>query len=162
MKNKQKWVISVTVITTLMVTTLTMVNFAAQDITTSQTEKSIVADILGGNINVEVVKKNINLYQNLSEVQKVAIKEKMAKMSQERQKAIKSVEKQIKEYRLQKLNSQQANNLDTQITRLQALQQYALKGNAPQTAKRFERLITLYENREVHRSLLGDNSLKVE
>ena len=161
MQNMKKQFIAIMIISTLFLAILALTGFASQETSISKTDKSQSNATQGKEINVEVTKKGINLYMNLSEDKKVAIKEKMIKQSQERQKAIKAVEKQIKEYRLQKSKLQQAKSDEAQIGRLQALQQIALKENAPQTAKRFERLINLYENRQFHRSFI-ENNLKVE
>ena len=154
-------VISIIAASTLILAAWAAAGLASQNTITSQADKLSVANTQGRVINADTMKKSINLYQGLSEDRKAAIKDKMIKMSLERQKAIKTVEKQIREYRLRKLKVQQAKNLKAQIKRLEALEEFAIKENAPETAKRFERLISLYENRQVYKSL-QDNSLKVE
>jgi hypothetical protein len=161
MQNMKKQFISIIIIFSLFLATWALSGFVSQGVSGSQADKSLGTVTQGKEINAEVMKKGINLYMNLSEDKKVAIKEKMVKLSHERQKAITAVEKQIKEYRLQKSKLQQTKSDEAQIGRLQALQQFALKENAPQTAKRFERLINLYENRQFHRSLI-ENNFKVE
>ncbi len=153
MMNMKKYFLSIIVVLTLIYTAWTTVIASSQDAANPGTDKLSVASTGGLKITAEVMKKGINLYQTLSEDKKAAIKEKMIKMSQERQKAIESVEKQIKEYKLGvKTKQPQKQSQEDRISRLQALQKFALKENAPETAKRFEKLIGLYENLYGNRS----------
>ncbi len=160
MINMKKHILSMIVIT-LLIAAWALTGSASQEVSASKTDKSLNTKTQGKEINAEVMKKAINLYRNLSEDKQIAIKEKMAKMSQDRQKAIEAVQKQIKEYRLQKLKNQQTNSSEEQINRLQVLKEFALQENAPQIAQKFERLIGLYEHRQFYKSLI-DNRLKIE
>ena len=114
----------------------------------------------GITINQETVKNSVDLYKKLSDDKKTVIKERMAALSQTRQKNIDRVEKQIKEYKLQK-HLQKARNQITQINQLQAIQKIALKENATETAKSLEILISWYQNKKKLKSL-EDRNLNIE
>ncbi|MEJ2648645.1 MAG: hypothetical protein P8016_09590 [Sedimentisphaerales bacterium] len=161
MKNLKDRVVSVVVISALFLATYVTAGFASNDVAKWQPGMLFVASSQGREINAEFVKKSISLYQSLSEDRKVAIKEKMIKMSQDRQRDIETVALKIKQYRLEKTKEKLVSSREARINRLQALQQFALKENAPLTAKRFERIISLYEDIQSHKSL-EDKSLKVE
>ncbi len=122
--------------------------------------RSVLSNTQKFEMNKNTIKNNIELYQNLSEEQKTALKDRMAKLSQKRQNNIKEVEKQIEEYKL-KQQLQKANTQVTQIDQLQAIQKIALKENATETAKSLEILISCFQNKQKIRTL-DDNKLKVE
>jgi gas vesicle protein len=154
-------IVSTIVISTLVLAACVMAGFASNGAVKYQSDALFVASAQGREINAEFIKKSISLYQSLSEDKKAAIREKMTRMSQDRQKNIEVVSRQIKQYRLQQSKQKQTTSRETRISRLQALQQFALKENAPQIAKRFERIISLYEDIQSPKSL-EDNDLKVE
>lgn len=131
-----------------------------ENVNSNDQSKSVVSNTQKFEMNKNAIKNNIQLYQNLSEDKKAAIKDRMAKLSQKRQNNIKEVEKQIEEYKL-KQQLQKANSQETQIDQLQAIQKIALKENATETAKSLEILISCYQNKQKIR-LIDDNKVKVE
>lgn len=156
--NIKKEYIIVTVLTSILISiSLATAGMQSGNTNVQQKTKLYVAGHQGKSINPEAVKNSINLYKNLSEDKKIAIKEKMAKMNQERQKNIEAVEKQIKELRLQgKL--QTSKSQEENVSQLQAIQKLALKENAIETAKKLEVLISKLENIPVAVSV-EENSL---
>ena len=161
MKNSNVKFISILVIVYLVSAAWVIAGTLSENSEISQSSKYFVDSATGRQINKEVLQKIINQYQNLSEDQKTALKEKMAKMTAERQKAIEAVSKQIREYRLQKVKLQNATSQQQRLNQLQALQLLALKGNAPETAKKIAQLISKYENTEENKSF-KDNSINVQ
>lgn len=145
-------IILIIIISTL-VFTFGTAGFAVQGSITSQPGKNIISSVQSFEINAEIMKKNTSLYQNLSEEQKAAIKEKMTKMSQQRQKEIAAIAKQIEEYKQLKIKPKQTKSQESRISQLKVLQQYALKQNAPDTAKKLEKIIGLYKNLQLQSSL---------
>jgi hypothetical protein len=131
-----------------------------ENVNSNKENKSVVSNTQKFEMNKNAIKNNMKLYQNLSEDKKVAIKDRMTKLSQKRQNNIKEVEKQIKEYKF-KQQLQKANSQVPQIDQLQAIQKIALKENATETAKSLEILISCYQNKQKIR-LADDNRLKVE
>ncbi|MBN1972404.1 MAG: hypothetical protein JW787_02100 [Sedimentisphaerales bacterium] len=161
MKNMKYQVISILVISIVVSAAWALSRAEAENAAITQTNKLFVTSEQGQEINVQAMKKSLNLYQNLSEDKKAAIKEKMAQLKQERQKDIERVEKQIKEYRLQIIKKQNTTSQEARISQLQALKQLALKENAPETAKKIDNLISKYENNKASESL-GNDSLQVQ
>lgn len=157
MKNVKDKVISIIIISTLFLTAWVTAGFASNHEVKSQSDTLFVTISQAREINPDFVKKSIRLYQNLSEDKKAVIQEKMSKMSQERQKAIEAIGQQIKEYKLKNMKQKQITSHEERINRLQALQQFALKENAPQIAKRFEKIISLYEDIKARKSFIGKN-----
>lgn len=157
MKNMKDQVISIIIIISLVSTIFAATAANSGNTATAQTDKLFITNTQGRAINPGVLQKSINLYQNLSEDKKVEIKTKMVKMTQERQKAIDAIEKQIKEFRLQR-KLQKSKNQDAQISQLQAIKQLALKENATETVKSLESLINKY----VNNNSIDDNNIKVE
>ncbi len=151
MKSFSGIVVSILIITVLISTAWAVVN---------DKSNSAVSNAQKFEMNKEAIKNNISTYQNLPADKKAAIKDRMAKLSQQRQNNIKEVEKQIQEYKLQQ-QLQKDKNQVPQISQLQAIQKIALKENATETAKSLDILISWYQNKQKIRTL-DDNKLKVE
>lgn len=160
MKSVKGHFLSLLIIIVLISVAWAVTNATTEDENLTKTNKPFVPKTHLTKFDKETIKNSINLYQNLSEDKKVAIKNKMAQLSQKRQQNIKEVEKQIQEYKLQK-QLQNTNSQVTQIDQLQAIQKIALKENATETAKSLEILISWYQNKQKIRAL-DDNKLKVE
>lgn len=145
--NIKKGYIIVTVITSIILisVSLTTSGIQAGNTKVQQQPKLFVPGQLGLSINSEAVKNSVNLYKNLSEDKKIAIKEKMVKKSQDRQKSIEAVGKQIKEIKLQG-KMQKSKTQEEKVSQLQAIQKLALEENAVETAKKLEVFINKIEN----------------
>ena len=161
MKNITFQIITITIITLLISAGRLVAGQTSQKTAKSNESKYFIDSTTGREINPEVIQKSINLYKNLSESQKTAIKEKMAKLAVERQKAIDIVSKQIREYRIQQTKQQNAASQQQKINQLQALQQLAIKENATATAKKLASLIDKFENIKENKSF-DDNITNIE
>ncbi len=156
MNIKKEYIIIAIITATLISISLVTSGMQSENTKVQKQAALFVAGQQGITINPEAIKNSISLYKNLSEDKKIAIKEKMAQKSQQRQKNIEAVEKQIKELRMQgKL--QKPKNKEEQVSRLQEIQQLALRENATETAKSLASLINMYENNSQN-----DNNFEVE
>jgi len=161
MKSFRDHIISLSVIFILISLGWKLANAATSNEAALKTEKLSVSKTQSMKINEDIIKNSINAFQNLSEDKKVALKERMAQLSQKRQQDIKEVEKLINEYKLQKQLQYITEAQETQINQLQAIQKIALKENATETAKSLEIFISWYENKQKIKTLENDR-IKVE
>jgi hypothetical protein len=161
MKKIKVQIISIAVISILVSLVLTISGSASESTAKIQVSKFFIDKDNGREINPELIQQSINLYQNLSDSQKAAVKDKLAKMAEERKKAIEVVSKQIREYRVQQVKQQNVISQQQRINQLQALEQLALEENATETAKKIANLINRYENNKQNESI-EDNSLNVQ
>jgi hypothetical protein len=161
MKKIKVQIISIAVISLLVSLALTISGSASENTAKNQVSKFFIDKDNGREINPEIIQQSINLYKNLSDSKKTAVKDKLAKMAEERKKAIEVVSQQIREYRVQQLKQQNAISQQQRINQLQALKQLALEENATETAKKIANLINRYENNKQKESI-EDNSLNVQ
>ena len=103
---------------------------SSEKISNKQNEIFSVSNSQKLNINSEIINQSIILFKSLSREQQTTITQRMIQMSQERQKAIEAIEKQIAQVRFQSSKNKINKTQDTNVSQLENIQKTDLKENA--------------------------------